>query len=115
MSKQKDLIVVQMALFFLSPIKVHSLQKRKIASRKGMNEDFPEPHQEMLMHRVCWLGNIPFRDQGRNLLAQKCGYPENYSRVISFSVKNLESGKQSTSNRNRSDHRFCFKNHFLIL
>lgn len=30
---------------------------------------------------------MPFRDQGRNLSAQKCGYPENSLCVISFVLK----------------------------
>lgn len=50
---QKGHIAVQKALFFLNSKKFHSLQKIKITSQREMNEDFPEPHQEMLMSRIC--------------------------------------------------------------
>lgn len=39
MSKQRDDITVQMALFFLNTEKVHSLQKRKMTSWREVNKD----------------------------------------------------------------------------
>lgn len=112
-SKQKNHFAVQMSLFFLNTKKVHNLQKRKNNFTEEMNEDLPEPRQEMLVSRVCRLASICRSEQ--ESLSMEVYLSRKLQLYNQFCVKKLESGKQKYFKQKQIRQQILFQNSFSNL